>query len=882
MEPGLQPSFTFPSRNQTHNLAQGILNQAAATQTLLIKPKRATDIDLISSLESPLTVPKALDKDTIDPKPQLPVATPIYVQPGLAEGMTQLAQLTNADVEITKLLSANNALKRGNYRAAENILGRELSQEEIANRTITPLIRTSEGNPRSKAHLDEASKQIGAPFPGESLGTYEQRIKAFKHADEQLINTIAMHLNISPREVTELKSNMNFDGHSVLGFVKGDAYHRRQVLDLFAHHWNAWLGKTKEEKEELRNLQSNLEGENRPIHSGYKKAKSHAQLRRDFEEFSRMHPYGNLGRPSSEMETQTEETDEEKKYDEAAADQASNVAVPFDGNQVPMASPFEFTGAARSISDQLTVPDAPPYRPDPYVTPQGKQTVQVAVPMTLTLQNELKNKAQKRYEERRGNIDEEIATEKAKRSRDVTDFREELKRQRKLRHVEAPVDEEMRIAAQRKRHQESPFYTQLQEEVTKRRARAAEGERIPTITAPVDPDEFKEMHPVNNTTANAVAALEDADMKLQYKERHPTMEFRHEDLTIPEVNLVKTYALTENKEKDEYLSHVLNNVLGMAVSKARIQSLALKHERGELLDAQEVKEMKMVIRALGGSKSVAEGHDDEKESKRRRGETGGSLRPRRRLKKQKFTPYSRDTDDDRLSAIGENERWIPQTSSLDPRGGVVSGRLMRETGVNAIPISAQLQVSNTHQYTESPLLDWVKHPNSVDEIRPNIIPISQYVSKKTKPKKLGVEPAQRKVTFGGYVLDHHKLMHENTLSVMHPSGNKVKGMRNERISNGLRDAIHAVLTGDSINKRRLSPEDKLKLQTLLKKSKADVNLGGEVNVTPHKQLQLIMGEIEAGNDAPQLKTQLRKLLPILTSGGKISKEQADNIREHFL
>jgi hypothetical protein len=54
------------------------------------------------------------------------------------------------------------------------------------------------------------------------------------------------------------------------------------------------------------------------------------------------------------------------------------------------------------------------------------------------------------------------------------------------------------------------------------------------------------------------------------------------------------------------------------------------------------------------------------------------------------------------------------------------------------------------------------------------------------------------------------------------------------------------------------------------------------NVTPHKQLQLILGEIDAGNDAPELKTQLRKLLPILKSSGKISAAQAESIKSHFL
>src|ERR1700678_2008978 len=97
MEPSLQPSFTFPSRHKFANYAGGIRDLASATQRLLVVPKNATDINTETAWQNPLTIPKTLDKEVIDVKPVLPVDTPIYVQPGLAEGMTDLAKLTAAD-----------------------------------------------------------------------------------------------------------------------------------------------------------------------------------------------------------------------------------------------------------------------------------------------------------------------------------------------------------------------------------------------------------------------------------------------------------------------------------------------------------------------------------------------------------------------------------------------------------------------------------------------------------------------------------------------------------------------------------------------------------------------------------------------------------------
>lgn len=231
-----------------------------------------------------------------------------------------------------------------------------------------------------------------------------------------------------------------------------------------------------------------------------------------------------------------------------------------------------------------------------------------------------------------------------------------------------------------------------------------------------------------------------------------------------------------------------------------------------------------------------------------------------------------------LEPRANEQQWLPETDSFSPYGGVLSGNLMRRTGYDAVPLSAQIQVQNTHQYRETPLVQWVKNPHAEQVDKTEIIPIAQQSRPKRSP---GVGRRAKKVQFGGYLVDHHKLLTDNVLSLSHPSGKKVKGFPNREISEGLKDAIHQVLTGGKVNSRKLSPADKLRLKDLLSRSAADVDVGGDVNVTPTKQLQLIMGEMSAGNDAPELKKQLKKLLPILVKGGNISKEQASNIREHY-
>lgn len=143
MEPFNQPPFTFPSRKKLVNHAQGLL-KLAEQQKVLSRPKRGFESNIDFNLYlGQACMPTTLNKDRIDFHPVLPTATSVYVQPGLKEGMYELATLTNDEEDIKKLLSANNRLRAGQYRSAEHVLKRLLTAEEISSRTITPNIRQS-------------------------------------------------------------------------------------------------------------------------------------------------------------------------------------------------------------------------------------------------------------------------------------------------------------------------------------------------------------------------------------------------------------------------------------------------------------------------------------------------------------------------------------------------------------------------------------------------------------------------------------------------------------------------------------------------------------------------------------------------------------------
>lgn len=727
MEPSLQPSFTFPSRHDLQNYAKGILDLSSATQRLLVKPKQNTDIDIQTSLQSVLTVPKTLDKDVIDVKAVIPVDTNIYVQPGLAEGMTNLAKLTHSDKEIMSVTSANNAMKRGNYKAAEKLIGRPVTVEEMANHSVTPETRASEAHPGVKTGVSFNGIAFGAQVDRNSQYNFHQREKMLREAEPYFVNQMADHLGIDAHQVRMLKTQMAFTGDSVLGFKNGHPRVRQEIMDQFEYAWKAMQAGRNPELQQYRR-----EAEGEPIHAGQRALRAMAQDNRQ-RALEREPPRTTYAPMEVESKTKSKKGKSEPYKGEppqsASGPAPSFMIVDEDNMQHTDMEwdemkrenypppPREFHGASympmQEVSDQmLSEIHIPVGGGPPIIHPPVLDTVVVNVPM-------------------------------------------------------APVR-------------------------------------------------------ANEETDDRLIALAEANI--------PN---RDEDMSYFPPDEVK---LEEHRQRESDEVYLRNSILG---------------RRKRIEDEEEEEE-----------------HDETdhrwKRQTYREDETGGGIGTygrRRTMKRQHFKPHA------------QTNRFTPQVDGFFPAGGVLSGNLMKQTGRNAVPLSAQIQVSNTHQWTETPLQDWVRHPNYQTENRTRPIPIAQ---------NTGVGRRTKKVRFGEYMLDQHKLVTGGVLSLSHPTGKKVKGMPNREISSGLREVIHAIVTGQKVNTKKLTASERLQLKDLMSKSAAAVDLGGDVNVTPTQQLSLILGEIEAGNDSEELKSQLRKLLPSLKRGKCLTADQASDISKHYL
>lgn len=691
MEPSLQPSFTFPSRHQLQNYAKGIVDLSSATQRLLVKPKYNTDINIETALQNPLTIAKTLDKDVIDVKAVIPIEPNIYVQPGLAEGMTNLAKLTVSDKEIMAVTSANNALKRGNYKAAEKIVARPLTVEEMQNRSITPETRSSENNPGVKYGVKFNDVAFGAQVDKNSQYNFHQREKMLREAEPFFVNSIAEHLGISPYQVSHLKTTMGFSGDSVLGYYNGRPARRQDILKQFQYAWNAMQMGQGQDRMDFRRQ---MEGE--PLHQGERAARAQAQ---DRQQRAQNGPPPEAAEPNF--------PDPPVGPDLARMGHRLDRAINGQPNPgVPGMSDEEFWAEEEKEN-------YPP--PDPAVGGASNPSGVGIIGMS-----------------------------------DVPD----------------PPGGGPPI-----------IHPQMFEQAV--------------INAPLQPPR----------------PMEETDFKIQ-----------------------------------------LLNALNRRNRDERVQDY-FPPDHVELVDSEDEK------MPHSSERTEAAYHEEEM------GMGIGGKKRKRTIKKQHHMPYPK-------------KEFVPDTDGFYPQGGVLSGNLMKSTGFNAVPLSAQIQVANTHQWNETPLQEWIRHPQQTEVIKPVPIPVSQY--------RGGIPARSKKVKFGNYLIDHHKLISGGVLSVSHPTGKKVKGMPNREISEGLREVIHAIITGQKVNTKKLSPSEKLQLKDLMHKSVAAVNLGGDVNVSPTKQLTLILGEMEAGNDSEQLKSQLRKLLPSLKRGKCITAEQCADISKHYL
>lgn len=215
-----------------------------------------------------------------------------------------------------------------------------------------------------------------------------------------------------------------------------------------------------------------------------------------------------------------------------------------------------------------------------------------------------------------------------------------------------------------------------------------------------------------------------------------------------------------------------------------------------------------------------------------------------------------------------------------PHGIPLSAGLMQSTGHLAVPISAQIQVPETHQFDEAPTRQYAKYPNIVNNLGTKFTPVPQDASNREISKKdVLAHP------FGRFYVDSTKFHSQGIFSMHNAHKKKVHGVPNIKLTKPLYNALQKVINGGKVNHKSLDAVEKITFSGLCHRAGVkhpDVSVGAAVNVTPEKQLQIILGEKDAGNNNPILTTQLKKVLGYMTKNKILRKEQISRLRKEYI
>jgi len=149
----------------------------------------------------------------------------------------------------------------------------------------------------------------------------------------------------------------------------------------------------------------------------------------------------------------------------------------------------------------------------------------------------------------------------------------------------------------------------------------------------------------------------------------------------------------------------------------------------------------------------------------------------------------------------------------------------------------------------------------------------------------GVAPKEKYIPLGKYLVNIHKLEHNNIVSFKSPNL-KSTNIQSKRVSQPVADILLHIVNGtlDEIVTDNLSEDDISYLFQLIKKCELENFLDGKaenkVKTKTEQEIHkfyVLQGEIVAGNDNPQLIREFKASLLTMMNEGKLSKKEAGNV-----
>jgi hypothetical protein len=776
-----------------------------------------------------------MQKDTLDPDGVMPIAENIYVQPGLAEGMTNAARCDRDETVIMQTLSANNALARGNYQAAEHLLGRDATVEETQNGTTVPNKRVSQhGGP--DVHIGAMSRDIGTNV--RNGPNYQSVHHMLSQLGEQ-IDVLAEQHNIPKEAVIALKSRYNLISPTNPSAAPNTPAGWKSVFEMI-----------RREIETARTGNHNL----RPNFDGADNA-----------------------------------------HRQAAGNPGHNPGGPGPGGRPPYQNPPPQNPAYQNVYPNINEP-LPPINPPPLE--QGTDELMRTRHFTV-----------------RGNTPPapippivpppDVAND---RYYDMRWDGNRYVRRNTIVPAMEDIDDEDQVSPVGFQYTQNKM-TEADEVKAQPPSQGIGGEGAQNMQQTLAAPDEQDLSAIALGTNNPII------------DEHLVNAFNLTNQNRPDAQLQARQAMIESINGDFYDNARNRRRLALLrddhpprydpYSYVNRERIPWREEQLQLPVSRSVRQVPLeeksnwVLRA-GEVSNPDLSHDSRQLDANERAELALNWHYLDRgLKPPASLPTS----------IRSNFNDPSVQGIYQDQGAPLTAQLLGKTGRDAVPISAQIQTPLNRQLFEPNLNQVIRQPLSIagEQLRAELLPtyaeyeqsLPDYNEEDEKRvtgwNHIRVLPDETdddrefaqwfggKVSFGKHLIDKDKLLHEGVVSLSTRTGRKVSRMKNIHLvkGSGLHNALLATINGKKPNMKKMTEEEKSRMGEIFKRSRVNYTpiIGSAINVNPLSELQIAMGEIDAGNDNPKIRTQIRRLLPQIPVGtgrGEMTKADISSIRQLYL
>jgi hypothetical protein len=151
-----------------------------------------------------------------------------------------------------------------------------------------------------------------------------------------------------------------------------------------------------------------------------------------------------------------------------------------------------------------------------------------------------------------------------------------------------------------------------------------------------------------------------------------------------------------------------------------------------------------------------------------------------------------------------------------------------------------------------------------------------------------IEKPKPYTAFGRYCINKNRLNTQNVIAFRYPSGNMIKGLPTEKVSESLAKVMKTLVAGGSPSYEdisSLSQDEKRKLAHICNscgiESSAVPQMKGE-GEQEMDRFNILKGEIIAGNDSSKIAKEFKTMLLKFMNEGRIPKQQGNSILHEML